>query len=99
MREENRNLIVAIVLSVAVLIGWQYFFAVPQAERQRSAAQQQQTTQVNPAAPNLPTPSQAGGPSAPVPGTVPGAPAAPVVESRDAALARTPRVAIDTPAI
>jgi YidC/Oxa1 family membrane protein insertase len=99
MREENRNLIVAIVLSVAVLIGWQYFFAAPQAERHRVAAQQQQTTQVNPAAPNLPTPSQAGGPSAPVPGTIPGAPAAPVVESRDAALARSPRVAIDTSAI
>lgn len=96
MREENRNLIVAIVLSVAVLIGWQYFFAAPEAERQRQAAQQQQSTQVNP---NAPTPSQAGGPAAPVPGTVPSTPAAPVVESREAALARTPRVAIDTPAI
>lgn len=96
MREENRNLIVAIVLSVAVLIGWQYFFAAPQADKQRQAAQQQQTTQVTP---NAPTPSQAGGPSAPVPGTVPSTPAAPVVESREAALARTPRVAIDTPAI
>jgi len=100
MREENRNLIVAIVLSVAVLIGWQYFFAAPQAERQRQAAQQQQSTQVNPTAPNQPpTPSQAGGPSAPVPGSVPATPAAPVVESREAALARSPRVAIDTPAI
>jgi YidC/Oxa1 family membrane protein insertase len=99
MREENRNLIVAIVLSVAVLIGWQYFFAAPEAEKQRLAAQQhqqQQSTQVNP---NAPTPSQAGGPSSPVPGTVPSTPAAPVVESREAALARTPRVAIDTPAI
>ncbi|RDI59377.1 membrane protein insertase YidC [Microvirga subterranea] len=96
MREENRNLIVAIVLSVAVLIGWQYFFAAPQADKQRQAAQQQQTTHVTP---NAPTPSQAGGPSAPVPGTVPSTPAAPVVESREAALARTPRVAIDTPAI
>jgi YidC/Oxa1 family membrane protein insertase len=98
MREENRNLIVAIVLSVAVLIGWQYFFAAPEAERQRVA--QQQSTQVNPTAPNQPpSPSQAGGPSAPVPGTVPSTPAAPVVESREAALARSPRVAIDTPAI
>ncbi|MCB5173985.1 MULTISPECIES: membrane protein insertase YidC [Microvirga] len=96
MREDNRNLIVAIVLSVAVLIGWQYFFAAPEAERQRLANQQQQSTQVNPTAP---TPSQAGGPSAPVPGTVPGAPVAPVVESREAALARSPRVAIDTPSI
>jgi YidC/Oxa1 family membrane protein insertase len=98
MREENKNLIVAIVLSVAVLIGWQYFFAAPGAEKQRLATQQ--TTQVNPNAPNPPpSPSQAGGPSAPVPGTVPSAPTAPVVESREAALARSPRVAIDTPAI
>lgn len=98
MREENRNLIVAIVLSVAVLIGWQYFFAAPEAEKQR-LAQQQQSTQVNRNAPNPPTPSQAGGPSAPVPGTVPGSPVGPTVETRQAALARSPRVAIDTPAI
>jgi YidC/Oxa1 family membrane protein insertase len=99
MREDNRNLIVAIVLSVAVLLGWQYFFAAPQAEKQR-LAQQQQSTQVNPTAPNPPpSPSQAGGASPTVPGTVPSTPAAPTVESREAALARTPRVAIDTPAL
>ncbi|WP_230532668.1 membrane protein insertase YidC [Microvirga roseola] len=96
MREENRNLIVAVALSVAVLIGWQYFFAAPQAERQRQLAEQQQATQTVPAAP---TPSQAGGPSAPVPGTVPSTPTAPVVETREAALARSPRIAIDTPAL
>ena len=100
MRDDNKNLIVAIVLSVAVLLGWQYFFAAPQAERQRQAAQQQQSTQVNPNAPNPPaSPSQAGGASPTVPGTVPGTPAAPAVESRESALARSPRVAIDTPAL
>lgn len=100
MRDDNKNLIVAIVLSVAVLLGWQYFFAAPQAERQRLAAQQQQSTQVNPNAPNPPaSPSQAGGASPTVPGTVPSTPAAPVVESRESALARSPRVAIDTPAL
>jgi YidC/Oxa1 family membrane protein insertase len=98
MRNENKNLIVAIALSMAILIGWQYFFAAPEAERHRVA--QQQSTQVNPNAPNQPaTPSQAGGPSAPVPGTVPVSPAAPVAETREAALARSPRVAIETPAI
>jgi YidC/Oxa1 family membrane protein insertase len=100
MRDDNKNLIVAIVLSVAVLLGWQYFFAAPQAERQRQAAQQQQSTQANPNAPNPPaSPSQAGGASPTVPGTVPSTPAAPVVESRESALARSPRVAIDTPAL
>ncbi|MBZ6076544.1 membrane protein insertase YidC [Microvirga puerhi] len=99
MRNENKNLIVAIVLSMVVLIGWQYFFAAPEAEKQRQAAQtaqQHAATQTNPPAP---TPSQAGGPSAPVPGTVPATPAAPVVESREAALARSPRLPIETPAI
>ncbi|AWM86057.1 membrane protein insertase YidC [Microvirga sp. 17 mud 1-3] len=100
MRNENKNLIVAIVLSMAVLIGWQYFFAAPEAERQRQAAQHAQQTaqQANPATPT-PTPSQAGGPSAPVPGTVPATPAAPTVETREAALARSPRLPVETPAI
>ncbi|MCB8821679.1 membrane protein insertase YidC [Microvirga rosea] len=97
MRNENKNLIVAIVLSMAILIGWQYFFAAPEAEKHRQAAQTaQQSAQTNPAAP---TPSQAGGPAAPVPGTVPATPGAPVVESREAALARSPRLPIETPAI
>ncbi len=100
MREDNKNLIVAIALSLAVLLGWQYFFAAPEAERQRQAALQQQSTQVNPTAPNPPlSPSQAGGTSPTVPGTVPGTPAAPSTLSREAALASTKRVAIDTPAI
>jgi YidC/Oxa1 family membrane protein insertase len=100
MREDNKNLILAIALSLAVLLGWQYFYAAPEAERQRQLAQQQQSTQVNPNAPNPPaSPSQAGGASPTVPGTVPSTPAAPVIESREAALARTKRVPIDTPAI
>ncbi|QRM30557.1 membrane protein insertase YidC [Microvirga sp. VF16] len=100
MREDNKNLIIAIALSLAVLLGWQYFFAAPQAERQRQAAQQQQSTQVNPTAPTPPaSPSQAGGASPTVPGTVPSTPTGPTIESREAALARSPRVTIDTPSI
>jgi len=100
MREDNKNLIVAIALSLAILLGWQYFFAAPQAEKQRQAALQQQSTQANPTAPNPPaSPSQAGGASPTVPGTVPSTPAAPAIVSREAALAGTKRVPIDTPAI
>jgi YidC/Oxa1 family membrane protein insertase len=102
MREDNRNLLVAIVLSVAILIGWNYFYGVPQAERQRSAQQAQQTTQVDPnvPAPAVPTPSQAGGPAAPQAGTVPApAQAVPAIEPREIALTRSPRVAIDTPSL
>jgi YidC/Oxa1 family membrane protein insertase len=99
MREDNKNLILAIALSLAVLLGWQYFYAAPEAERQRQTAQQQ-SAQVNPNAPNPPaSPSQAGGAAPTVPGTVPSTPAAPAIESREVALARTKRVPIDTPAI
>ncbi len=100
MRDDNKNLILAIALSLAILLGWQYFFAAPEAERQRQAAQQQQSTQVNPNAPNTPaSPSQAGGAAPTVPGTLPSTPAGPVVLSREAALANSKRVAIDTPSI
>ncbi|HEX2727296.1 MAG TPA: membrane protein insertase YidC [Beijerinckiaceae bacterium] len=113
MRDDNKNLLLAIVLSGIVLIGWNYFYGVPQFKQQT----QQTTTQ--PAQPPLPgqtSPSQAGGPAAPAPGTLPGgmptpggvapapgaAPAAPgtaAVETRESALARSPRVTVDTPSI
>src|SRR3712207_3683738 len=98
MRDDNKNLILAIVLSLVVLLGWQVLFPPPPpVDRPRDAAQQ--SAQVNPNAPNPPaSPSQAGRASGPVTGTLPGAPA-PTVEAREAALARSSRVAIDTPAI
>jgi YidC/Oxa1 family membrane protein insertase len=39
MREDNRNLLLAIVLSVAVLLGWNVFFAPPPAPPRTDAAQ------------------------------------------------------------
>src|SRR5918995_1597509 len=95
MREDNKNLLLAIALSVVVLIGWQYFFAPPTPPR--PPAQPPVAQQTAPP----PSPSQAGGPAAPLPGTAVPAPGAPgqAVEPRETALARAPRVAIDTPAI
>jgi YidC/Oxa1 family membrane protein insertase len=103
MNDDNKNLILAIALSVLVLIAWNVFYGVPQMQQQRQA----QTAQApqppkNPTEAGQPSPSQAGGPAAPAPGTVPNVPSAagpPAVESREAALARSPRVRIDTPAI
>ena len=43
--DDQKNLLLAIVLTGIVLIGWQYFFAVPQLEKQKQIAQQQQTQQ------------------------------------------------------
>ena len=98
MRRDNQNLILAIALSVAVLIGWNYFYGMPMAERQKAAAPATATQQagsvVTGAAP------REGQPAVPSPATVPGAGGgAPAAESREAALARSPRVVIDTPAL
>ena len=100
MREDNKNLLLAIVLSVVVLIGWNYFYGVPQMQQQKQAQQTQPTAPAQPA--QTPIPGAApkeGGPAAPVPGTVPTLPGTPVVETREAALQRNPRLAIDTPSL
>jgi YidC/Oxa1 family membrane protein insertase len=38
---DQKNFILAIVLSMAIIFGWQYFFALPQAQQAEQAAQQQ----------------------------------------------------------
>jgi YidC/Oxa1 family membrane protein insertase len=91
--EDLRNTILAIVLSVAVLIGWQYFYAGPQLQRERQAQTQAQTQAPTPAPTGLPTPSVGGAGAVAPPGAAP-AEAAPT--TRAAALAANPRVAIDT---
>ena len=45
---ENRNTILAVILSGLVLLGWQYFFNIPQMEKQR-AAQLAQSQMAKPA--------------------------------------------------
>src|SRR6476659_4484678 len=103
---DNRNTILAVILSGLVLIAWQYFYNVPQMEKQR-AAQQAQSELAKPApqpgtttAPAT-TPqtgaATAPAPSANTPATNQPASAAPV--SRDSAIASTPRVKIDTPRV
>src|ERR1700726_2055674 len=95
---DNRNTILAVILSGLVLIAWQYFYNVPAMEKQR-AAQQAQSELAKSATPAA-TPStapQTG--AAPAPGANARAqPAAStIVVSRDAAIAASPRVKIETP--
>src|ERR1700687_685590 len=99
---DNRNTILAVILSGLVLIGWQYFYNVPQMEKQRAAQQAQSdlarpAPQPEPTPPPAPTPQTgtAPAPSATAPATNQPASAAPV--SRDTAIASVPRVKIDTP--
>ena len=106
---DQKNLLTAILLSVAVMLAWQYFYASPkikeEQERRRAVAAEQEKQK------------QAGGSTAnPVGGSAPVAPSstpgsepsvgstggsAPVVASvsRDAALKRTTRLPISTPAV
>lgn len=110
---ENRNTIVAIILSIAVLLGWQYFVAGPRldAERQRRAVEAEQT-QAAPAAPGTTAASTAApgaptvAPIAPAPAGPSGPAAAPTVAgvpavglSREQALAAHARVKIETAAL
>jgi YidC/Oxa1 family membrane protein insertase len=100
---DNTNMILAIVLSILVIAGWQYFYAMPLAEKQKQERLAQQTTP-----PTVPQPGSVGAPQTPAAGTIPtpgaapgAAPTAPGAPSagltRAAALAQSPRVAIETP--
>jgi YidC/Oxa1 family membrane protein insertase len=98
--DDQKNLLLALVLAGVVLIGWQYFFAGPQLERQRQLAQQQQMQQQSQQPPPNAPPGAAPEAAPGAPGAVPQAPgvpsAAPTV-TREAALAASPRIRIDTP--
>ncbi|MCP4386422.1 MAG: membrane protein insertase YidC, partial [Hyphomicrobiales bacterium] len=92
---DNKNFLLAIALSLAVLLGWQYFFAAPELERAR---QQQTATETAEQAatgddlvPSAPGAGQVAAPD----GTVPSDGAAAVL-ARDAAIAETPRVPVST---
>jgi len=103
---DHKNTIIAIVLSLIVVVGWQFLVGYPQMQKQREQAlikQQEQaqtqpgTTQPNAAEPGA-TPGAAPGSATPPP--VPGT-AAPTVStaSRDAVIAASPRIAIATPTL
>jgi len=100
---DHKNTIIAIVLSLLVVVGWQYFVGYPQMEKQREQAliKQQEQAQTQPGATQPAQPGATPGPSSvgtppPVPGT-----AAPSVAtaSRNAVLAASPRIAIATPTL
>ena len=114
---DNKNYILAIVLSLIILIAWQYFYAIPQMEEQQAReAQRLELQQSQNAGQSAPSEAGANVPGANVPGAnVPsasgssasspsGAISAPggeatVAENRDAALALSPRVPLDTAAL
>ena len=80
----NRNTIIAVVLSGLVLIAWQYFYNIPQMEKDRAAQQaQSEAAKSKPATTaNSPVPDHAATTS--------------TVVARDVAIAASPRIKIDT---
>ena len=97
---EHKNTILAVVLSLLVILGWQYFVGYPQMERQRQEAQLKQQSQPQPGAtqPATPAPNAAQSATPEVPGTPKaGAPAQTQAASREAVIASSPRIAIETP--
>jgi YidC/Oxa1 family membrane protein insertase len=85
---EQKNTLLAIVLSLIVLLGWQYFFGLGQMH----PPQNQQQAQSTPNAPG--TPNAANAPTA-VPGQAANNAAAP--KTREEALKESARIPIDTP--
>ncbi len=103
MQDDNqKNLILAVALSMMILLGWQLFFVNPKLKDEQEKRKQEQATQVVPAPL---TPGGVPGSVPAVPGAVPGAvsiPGLPPVQTtltRQQAIAATQRVAIATPSL
>ena len=100
---ENRNTILAVILSGLVLIAWQYFYNIPTMEKQRAAQQAElaQKQAANPATTPATPANPSGAPAAPAQQA--GAPTTPAtavpVQPRATVIAASPRVKIDTPNI
>ena len=93
---DNKNTILAIALSAIVLIGWQFFFAMPQEKaRQEKLAAEQLTQKQQPGKPGQPAqaPNAQVGPAQPP--AQAGESAATTI-TRDAALGKSTRVSIAT---
>jgi YidC/Oxa1 family membrane protein insertase len=83
MQYDNKNFILAIVLSMAIIFGWQYFYAVPTQKKLETQTTSQGVTK---------NPQEQ--PGATVPGTT-----QQVTVPRDQAISATKRIKIDTPVI
>jgi YidC/Oxa1 family membrane protein insertase len=100
MDENNRNFILAIVLSIAVLFFWQFFFVKPPVKPEpgqqtaQQQAQPQQPQQPGPPQPSAPGQPPVAGSKPPQPGAMPAA-----AQSRADAIAKSERTPIDTPSL
>ncbi len=90
MNYDNKNFILAIVLSMLIIFGWQYFYAKPMLDKQEA----QQTTTQQQGQVAQPSGNSNTNSGATVPSTAAGA-----EQTREQALASTPRIKIETPVV
>jgi YidC/Oxa1 family membrane protein insertase len=95
-QENQKNLLIAIVLSMAVLMAWQFFYVWPKQEQERQARIRVEQTKAKeqppaPSTPSTPKTEQATKPGVPPSSTPASAP------TRQAALDAGPRVGIEAP--
>src|SRR5450631_1263783 len=93
MNQDNKNLFLAIGLSMLVLIGWNLFYGVPKVDRARQTQAQLQTAK--PAGPDGATESPLPNGTTPLP--APSLPPPETLQTREEALAGSPRISLETP--
>ena len=94
--DHQKNLLLAILLSIGVLLGWQYFYASPKLKQDQERLQRTQQEQ------KTATQQPTGTPSVPAAeGQVPAAPGVVAQPGmvREAALKSSPRIAVETPSL
>ncbi|MFA5951262.1 MAG: membrane protein insertase YidC [Hyphomicrobium sp.] len=96
--DDQKNLLIAVVLSMAVMVGWQFFYAGPQMKAQQERALREKQEAAQNSAPSTATPG------AVAPGVVPPSPdaqksALALATTREEALARSPRIPVETPSL
>ena len=100
--ENNRNYFVAILLSVLVLVAWQFLYVSPKIERERVAAEALQAEQAAQAPATSTGDTTTPGVSGAAPGgdvAIPGSTTQAAGLTREETVAQTGRIAIDTPSL
>jgi YidC/Oxa1 family membrane protein insertase len=103
--QNNRNFLIAMALSIAVLVGWQFLVMAPRMEAQRQIETSESAAPQNPGSLQTPqtpagTPQENIAPPAGRESVVPGGQvAAPASLGREQVLATTARIPIETPAV
>ena len=100
--ENSRNLLLAVVLSMVVLLAWQMLYVTPKLEKEEELRRQQQIEQTERQQATTPNAGEVGQGATPAPAdsgavspSLPSAAGAP----RDAVIARSERIKIDSPGI